>query len=113
VIEARARFRLGQYQESCALALKALTLVPQKSLTRAEAWMVLGTCAGETDDLAACEDYLRQVVELSRDLGNQRLLTRSLHNLSSGIYMPRGQFSLSLKADEEALRLPGIGRMRR
>jgi DNA-binding SARP family transcriptional activator len=103
VIEARARFRLGQYREASALAHKALTFVPEKTVTQAEAWVVLGICAGETDDMAACEDYLRRVVELSRELGNYRLLARTLHNLSAGIYMPRGQFSLSLKADEEAL----------
>lgn len=102
---AYAHIRLGHYdqvQKFCALALE---LAAVDSNTRAEALLNLGICAGETDDMPAMERLTQQAIDLSRQIGYNRLLVRGLHALSCGIYMPRGQFALSLAMDEEALKI--------
>lgn len=66
-----------------------------------------GICAGETDDLVALEENCTQAIDLSRQIGAQRALVRGLHMLSCTVYMPRGQFVLSLALDEEALKIAG------
>ena len=104
-LEARLRFGLGQYIEATGLADQALRMVPEKTEPYAEALHILGICSNETDNLNAGEDYLRRTVDLCRELGSYRLRVRALHNLSAGIYMPRGQFNLALATDQEALRI--------
>jgi DNA-binding SARP family transcriptional activator len=99
------QFRTGSYAEAQSLAEQALTHAPPDVPARADALLVLGMCATETHDLTVGEDYYRRAIHLSRQLGYDRALLRGLHNLSAGIYMPRGQFELSLAADAEALRL--------
>jgi DNA-binding SARP family transcriptional activator len=107
----RNHFRLGHYPIAKDLAQEALALTGQNSLAvssgrvRADVLLLLASCTTETDDLIAGEDYFRQAIDLSRLVGYDRALIRSLHNMSVGIYMPRGQFALSLAADQEALRL--------
>lgn len=103
VAVARFRFRLGQEGEACALAREALTLAGPESAARADALLMLGMCASETDRLAGTEAYYRQATDLARILGDPVLIFRCLHNLASGVYLPRGQFDLALAADEEAL----------
>ena len=55
--------------------------------------------------MPASEDYLRQSIDLSRQLGVDRVLVRGLHSMATGIYTPRGEFALALACDEEALKL--------
>jgi DNA-binding SARP family transcriptional activator len=55
--------------------------------------------------LSAGEDLYLRAVDLSRQLGYHRALVRGLHNLAAGVYMPRGQFELSLAACAEALHI--------
>jgi len=104
-VEAQLRFGLGQYTDAIRLADSVLSFAPEKSPVYAEALHILGICANETDNLVAGEDYLRRTVELCRELGRFTLRVRALHNLSAGIYMPRGQFNLALATDQEALRI--------
>ncbi len=99
---ARFRFRLGQDAQARALAQEALALTGPESPARAEALLMLGMCASETDALAGTEAYYRQAADLARTLGDHLLHFRALHNLASGVYLPRGQFDLALAADEEA-----------
>lgn len=98
-------FRQGRYDTAISLAIKALDWASAETTARADALLVLGMCATETDDLVAGEEYYRCVIDLGRQLGYHRVVIRALHNLSAGVYMPRGQFALSLANDEEALRL--------
>jgi DNA-binding SARP family transcriptional activator len=106
---ARYRFRLGQYENTRSLAQEALELAdsdqePQAAI-HAEALLLLGMCAGETYSLAECEQYYRQTGDLAREIGNQLLLMRALHNLGSAVYLFRGQFDLAIAADSQSLRL--------
>ncbi len=106
---ARYRFRLGQYDLARSLAQESLTLTdpdrePQASVY-VEALLLLGMCAAETHSLVECEHYYRQAADLAREIGNQLLCMRALHNLGSGVYLFRGQFDLAIAADTQALRL--------
>ncbi len=102
---AYAHIRLGHYEQARELCDQALALAGPESTARADALLDVGICAGETDDLAASEQFTQQAVDLSRQIGYDRVLVRGLHALSCGIYMPRGQFALSLAADEESLKI--------
>lgn len=105
VAESRLRFRMGQYHQSIHLAEKAENLAPPKSTTHADALLLLGMCSAETNSLANAEQFYRQAADLARELGYPLAHCRALHNLSCGVYMPRGQFDLALTSDEEALRV--------
>jgi tetratricopeptide (TPR) repeat protein len=70
-----------------------------------EAFILLGLCAAETDDPTRAENFYHQAIDLSREIDYPRGLVRALHNLSATVYVPRGQFSLALAADEESLHL--------
>ncbi len=98
-------FRIGQYAQAQALAEEALAHAGENAQARADALLLMGLCATETDDLDAGEDYYRRAIDLSRRLGYKRALFRGLHNLAAGVYMPRGQFDLAVAADSEVLRL--------
>jgi tetratricopeptide (TPR) repeat protein len=98
-------FRLGHYDQASLLSQEALSHAASDSAACADALLMLGMCATETDDLAAGEALYHRTIDLSRQLGSARTLFRGLHNLSAGVYMPRGQFELALAADEEALHL--------
>lgn len=102
---AQAYFRLGNYSECENLVHQALERVGEESQVRVDGLRILGVSALETNRMNEGEDYLRTSIALSRQLGSDHQLARSLHNLSAGVYMPRGQFDLSLQADQEALRI--------
>lgn len=98
-------FRLGHYAEAQALGQEVLAQSEGNAPARVDALLLLGLCATETDDLDAGEEYYRQAIDLSRQLGYRLALLRGLHNLAAGVYMPRGQFDLAVAADTEVLRL--------
>lgn len=100
---AQAYFRLGNYSECEHLVHQALEKAGAESQVRVDGLRLLGVSALETNGMNEGEDYLRATIALSRQIGSDRQLARSLHNLSAGVYMPRGQFDLSLQADQEAL----------
>jgi DNA-binding SARP family transcriptional activator len=102
---AYAHIRLGHYDQAQQFCTLALARSGVESHARAEALLNLGICAGETDDITALEKFTQQSVDLSRQIGYDRALVRGLHALSCGCYMPRGQFTLSLAVDEEALKI--------
>ncbi len=102
---AYARIRLGHYAVARELLEQALPSTTPESSARGEVLLTLGICAAETDDIAAAEGYFQQTIDLGRQLGVMRLLVRGLHSLAAGIYTPRGEFSLAIAADEEALKL--------
>lgn len=102
---AQAFFRLGNYSECEHLSQEALQQVGEESRAKVDALRLLGICALECNQMTVGENYLRNSIALSRQIGSNWQLVRSLHSLSAGIYMPRGQFDLSLQADQEALRL--------
>ena len=115
--QAKAHFRLGHYSETADLAHQAVQQTEagadtetvesadQRNSIRAQACLLLGQCAAETDDLPMSENYLHQTIELCRMSGEVDLLIHGLHSMSAGIYMPRGQYALALAADAEALAL--------
>jgi tetratricopeptide (TPR) repeat protein len=100
-----AYLRLGMYAETRELCNAVLNLSAADSPARVDALLQLGTCKAESDDLDGAEDYYRQVIDLSRQIGVDRSLILGLHDLSAGVYMPRGQFALSLAADEEVVKI--------
>ncbi len=102
---ALVRFRVGQYDEARALAEQALASSAADGPERADALLLRGMCATETDDLAAGQEYYLKAIDLSRQIGYRRALAHGLHDLAAGIHMPRGQFELSLAADMEAVHL--------
>jgi DNA-binding SARP family transcriptional activator len=117
VAQAEAYFRLGQYPQAIDLSERAGGLAraketspdPEEKLAalriQAHVFHRLGCCAGETDLLGSPEGYFRQSIDLCRAVGEKRLLMRDLHSLAAGVYMPRGQFTLALASDDEAIRL--------
>jgi len=105
VCVAHVHFRQGHYDEARALAEEALAHAAPESRSRVDGLIILGLCAAETDDPAAAETFYHRAIDLSRQLGYHRALRSALHNLSAGVYVPRGQFELSLAADKESLRL--------
>jgi DNA-binding SARP family transcriptional activator len=102
---AYAHLRLGHYPQARQLCEQALALAGAEDFSRVDALLNLGICACETNDLSALETYCAQAIDLSRQIGYQRALVRGLHMLSCTVYMPRGQFVLSLAMDEEALKI--------
>ena len=98
-------FRMGHYGQARALAKQALASVTADIPAHVDAVLLLGMCATETRDLTAGEELYLRAIDLSRQLGYHRALARALHNLAAGVYLPRGQFDLSLAADTEALQI--------
>jgi DNA-binding SARP family transcriptional activator len=102
---AYAHARLGHYELAKQFYLQALGLAGAESCARVNALLGIGICAGETDSLSLMESYTQQAVDLSRQIGYDQGLVRGLHSLSCGVYMPRGQFAVSIAADEEAFKI--------
>jgi DNA-binding SARP family transcriptional activator len=102
---AHAHLRLGHCPEARRLCQAAIERAAPDSSARIDGLLYLGTCAAETDDLTAAEEYYRQGIDLSRQMGCYQALVRGLHDISAGIYMPRGQFALSLATDSECLQI--------
>lgn len=102
---ATVRVRFGQFDDARNLTQAALDLAPPESLARAAALCRLGAIAAETNDLNSAESLLRQALDLYRQLGSRGGIVMALHNLGGNVYLPRGQFTLALAAEEEASRL--------
>ncbi len=102
---AKIRFRLGQYLAAQASAQEALALATEDAFVRADALLLLGMCAAETDSLVEAESFFHRAADLGREIGYPRVRIRALHDLAAGVYIPRGQFDLALAADEEAQRM--------
>ena len=71
-------------------AQEALNLTPPQSPARAEALLILGNCAAETDSLAGAETLYQHAADQSREIGHTLVRMRALHGLGQGVYMPRG-----------------------
>ena len=104
---ARIQFHGGKYHEASHSAQQALSLAPDCSSAQAEAWLRLGACAAEASSLSEAESCYQRCIEIAREAGDHQMRMRALHNLSAGVYLPRGQFDLALAADREALRIAG------
>lgn len=98
-------FRLGHYEQARALAQQSRTCTLSDSPACAEALLILGNCAAETDALTDAETFYRDAADMSRMIGCHRTRARALHGLGQGVFMPRGQFDLALAADEEAYQI--------
>lgn len=112
IARSRVLFRLGQYEVARALAEKALVLVPPQLMACVDTFLLLGMCAAETNSLADAERFYRQAADMARELGYPLARFRALHNLASGVYLPRGRFELALTADEEAYRVAQLHDLR-
>ncbi len=104
---ARIQFHGGKYQDAKHSAEQALDLAPHCTSAQAEAWLQLGACAAETSSLSEAESCYQRSIEIAREAGDHQMRMRALHNLSAGVYLPRGQFDLALAADREAIRIAG------
>jgi DNA-binding SARP family transcriptional activator len=110
IIQAQVRvaflhFRLGHNDQARVLAKDAIAQVAADPFSLVDAWLVLGNCAAETDDLSTATDCYLRAIDLSRQMDYPLALIRGLHNLATGIYLPHGQFELALAADQEVARL--------
>ena len=102
---AHVHFRLGHYDRAKEMAQEALGQVDQASRARADALILLGNWAGETQPLSEAEAFFRQAVDVSREIGHTVARMRALHGLGQGVYFQRGKFRLALAAEEEAYRI--------
>jgi DNA-binding SARP family transcriptional activator/Flp pilus assembly protein TadD len=102
---AMVHVHLGHYDQAYSMAEEALRMAPSDSPAKPEALIVMGICASETNDLDLAERCYRQAADVSREYGYMHTLVRSLHNLSAGIYWPRGQFDLALTYSENAAQI--------
>ena len=105
--QALVQAHLGHYPRARTLAEYALDCASPTALGRAEAYVALGICASETDDLDAAEAHYHAAVDLSREIGHFQTLLRALHDLGCGIYYPRGQFALAITTEQEVLQIAG------
>jgi DNA-binding SARP family transcriptional activator len=110
ILEAQVRvaflhFRLGHYDRARKIAEQSLALDAAETVSHVDAWLVLGNCAAETNDLSAAVNSYLHAIDLSRQMGYPLALMRGLHNLATGIYLPQGKFELALAADKEVARL--------
>jgi DNA-binding SARP family transcriptional activator len=112
VRQAYLEFRLGHYPRARSLAEQALDLAAPDALAGADAWLILGNVAAETDSLDEAEARYQRAADLSRSLGYLFVRMRSQHNLAMGVYFPRGAFGLALVAAQEAYRLANQGAYR-
>jgi DNA-binding SARP family transcriptional activator len=103
--QAYVHFHLGHYPRARALAKEAIALSSPTALGRAEAYIVLGVCASETNDLDTAEMHYHAAADLSRVIGDHLTLARALHDLAGGVYWPRGQFDLALTTEREVLQI--------
>lgn len=107
----RFRYRLQQYPAARVLAQEALTLAAPDAPARADALLMLGMCAADTESLSEAEEHYRNAADLAHAIGEHLLRFRALHNLGTTVYLPRGQFDLALAASQEALCLAREQRM--
>lgn len=112
IAESRALFRMGQYEIARTLAEKALGFAAPKTMVCVDAFLLLGMCSAETNSLAGAERFFRQAGDMARELGYPLARFRALHNLASGVYLPRGQFELALTADQEAYQVAQLHDLR-
>jgi DNA-binding SARP family transcriptional activator len=106
---ARYRFRLGQYETARQLAQEAQAMTDPiqeaQAAVHAEALLLLGMCALETNSLTECETYYRSAANLAREIGHTLLFQRALHNLGSAVYLFHGQFDLAIATDSQSLQI--------
>jgi DNA-binding SARP family transcriptional activator len=105
VCVAHCQHHLGHFKRAKALAEEAFAHTTSDSQACADALRIMGSCAHETGDLAAAEEFYHRAIDVARSQGYYQVLQSCLHSLSACVYLPRGQFELALAADEEALRL--------
>lgn len=93
--------QVGQYAKARRLADEVLQQDIDDAV-EAEAFLILGTCAAETNSADQAEEYFHRAAEISRRINDINLLGRSLHALASSVYLTRGQFQLALATAENA-----------
>jgi DNA-binding SARP family transcriptional activator len=101
---AKLMARIGRYAEAREFAYRVLE-VEKNTLSAVQAWNVLGLCSTETNDIASGEMHFQTAADISRKNADTEGLAAAYHNLSTGVYLPRGQFDLALAIMEEAQRL--------
>ena len=98
-------FRMGNYGEACLILDQLLAENTTPSPGLAETYMFKANCLGQTHLLDEAEELMHKAIAISREVGAQEILTRALHNLAVAVYLPRGQFSLCLATEREALKM--------
>jgi DNA-binding SARP family transcriptional activator len=98
--------RIGRYTEACQLA-DVILKENENNDEAVDALIILGSCAAQTDNLAAAEKHLQQAADLSRNLNYIEGLVYALHNMASLVYLTRGEFNLALAVMREAAMLKG------
>lgn len=97
-------FRLGHYEQACAMAKQALALAAPYSRSRFAALVTIGNCALETNSLTEAQEYFLRALDASREIGDDWGRFIILHNLAL-VYLYSGRLDLALAADKEAYSL--------
>lgn len=90
-----------QYDKAGAFAQEILQQ-EQRTSSAVEAYITLGICAAETNQLDQAEQYFHQAADLSRKIGYMPGLAMALRHLAHRVLFIRGQFQLALTFAEEA-----------
>lgn len=97
-------YRMGHYARMRLAARQAYDSSGEETQARADALIMLGLCAFETDSLDEAEACFIEAGDLCRQIDYPSSHFRALHNVAC-IYGLRGQFGLAIAADREAYRL--------
>lgn len=93
--------RDGQYEEVRQFSNEILE-IEQTSSSSVEAYIALGICVGQTNQIDSAESYFNQAADLSRRINYPVGLARALRYLTNQVLLVRGQFHLALTLMEEA-----------
>jgi DNA-binding SARP family transcriptional activator len=89
----------GRYNEARALAEDILKN-EQTTLASIQAYLTIGRCAVETDEMDRAEDAYQHASDLSRLLNDRKNLIMSLYQQAGLVYLIRGQFGPALSLVE-------------
>jgi len=98
---AQVLVRLGYYKEAREVVQDMLASLPATPET-VEAQIIAGICAAEIDDIDEAQKWYYDAADLSRKIHYTSGLANALNQLSSSVFLPRGQFNLALAAIDEA-----------
>lgn len=93
--------RDGQYEQARQLSDEILQIEKNGS-SSVEAYIALGLCAGQANQIDDSESYFNQAADLSRKINYPVGLARALRYLTNQVLLIRGQFHLALTLMEEA-----------
>jgi len=102
---ARVYVLTGQYSQAEEHASAAISAPNCPLHVQGDATLTLGVCASETDRLREAEELFYHAADIFRQADLPSEVGRALHDLTTCVFMHRGQFKLALITIEEAASL--------